>query len=105
MPGRTYLGIPRERIPWAPKIDADACRGCGECLEMCPNGVFALNEDEGKMTVVAPENCVVLCDKCGPLCPTEAISFPDKEETKRLLQRLLREQQGLQAVAGGASGL
>ncbi len=89
--GRAYLGIARELIPWAPTIDRDACIGCGDCLEMCPNGVFVLDEDEGKMRVATPDNCVVLCDKCGPLCATDAITFPDKEETKKLLQRLLRE--------------
>lgn len=103
MGGRTYLGIPREKIPWAPTIDPEACIGCGDCLAMCPNGVFKLDEDEGKMTVAVPDNCVVLCDKCGPSCPTEAISFPDKEETKKLLQRLLRERSEL-APASQAHG-
>ncbi len=93
MAGRTYLGIPREKIPWAPVIDRDACIGCGECLETCPNGVFALNDAEGKMEVVAPDNCVVLCDKCVASCGQDAIRFPDKDETKALLKQLLAAQQ------------
>jgi NAD-dependent dihydropyrimidine dehydrogenase PreA subunit len=85
---RTYLGIPREQIPWAPRIDAEACIGCSECLNFCPNGVYVLNETEGKVEVANPQSCVVLCDKCGPTCPNDAISFPDREQTKRLLKDL-----------------
>lgn len=91
MPSRTYLGIPREKIPWAPQIDRDRCIGCGECLEICPNSVYVLNEDEGKVEVANPDNCVILCDKCAGFCDQEAISFPDKEEIKRLLEELLRK--------------
>jgi|GEM_PF-3253584 len=32
MTARTYLGIPRDLIPWSPTINADRCIGCGECL-------------------------------------------------------------------------
>lgn len=91
MSGGAYLGIPREDIPWAPTIDADLCVGCGQCREVCANGVFALNEGDGKMEVVQPGNCVVLCDKCATFCEAKAISFPDKEETKRFVGQLLRE--------------
>jgi NAD-dependent dihydropyrimidine dehydrogenase PreA subunit len=86
---RSYMGIPREQIPWAPIIDVDRCNGCGACLEECPNGVYALDEQEGVSRVVAPLQCVVLCDKCALTCPSDAISFPDKAATKKLLRELV----------------
>ena len=89
MAGPSYIGIPREKIPWRPGVDAARCIGCGECLETCPNGVFVLNETTGKVEVANPDNCVVLCDNCAEFCPEEAISFPDKEATKRLIGKLL----------------
>jgi len=91
MAGRNYMGIPREKIPWCPRVDADKCVGCGECLETCPNGVFVLNETTNKVEVANPDNCVVLCDKCAGFCPQEAISFPDKEATKRLVGKLVQD--------------
>ena len=91
MATRTYMGIPRDLIPWSPTIDSDRCIGCGECLNTCPNNVFVLNEAENKMTVANPLNCVVLCDKCAGFCPEEAITFPDKDEFKKVLQKLLQQ--------------
>jgi NAD-dependent dihydropyrimidine dehydrogenase PreA subunit len=91
MAGQSYMGIPREKIPWAPRIDPDACAGCGECLEVCPNGVYVLNEEAKRMEVANPNNCVVLCDKCAGFCPQDAITFPDKNEFKKVLQRLREE--------------
>jgi NAD-dependent dihydropyrimidine dehydrogenase PreA subunit len=84
---RTYLGIPREQIPWAPRVDAERCIDCGECVSFCPNGVFA-NDADGKVSVANPSSCVVLCNRCAAACPNDAISFPDREETKRLLKEL-----------------
>jgi len=91
MSKRTYMGIPREQIPWAPRIDADKCLGCGECLDVCPNGVFVMNEAMNIVEIADPNNCVVLCDKCAGFCPVEAITFPDKKETKGLLKKLVSE--------------
>ena len=91
MAGRAYMGIPRNKIPWRPYINADECIGCGTCLETCPNGVFVMNEETDKAEVGEPGNCVVLCDKCKGFCAVEAISFPDKKLTKDLLKRLLEE--------------
>lgn len=86
MADKSYMGIPREKIPWRPFINEEECIGCGTCLETCSNNVFVMNESTGKVEVANPNNCVVLCDKCKGFCEVEAISFPDKEETKRLIK-------------------
>lgn len=91
MAGRAYMGIPRDKIPWRPYINPDKCLGCGTCMETCPNSVFIMNEEAAKVEVGEPNNCVVLCDKCKGFCDVEAISFPDKEETKRLIRNMQKE--------------
>jgi NAD-dependent dihydropyrimidine dehydrogenase PreA subunit len=89
MEKRFYLGIPREEINWYPVIDKEKCTGCQECLNTCPNSVFVFNEELSKAEVSNPYNCVVLCDKCTLFCPSEAISFPDKDQFKKLLRELI----------------
>jgi len=75
---KTYMGIPREDLPWYPRIDEEKCIACGKCLEFCPNDVFELGAKV--MVVKNPMNCVVGCTKCAPECPVDAISFPTKKE-------------------------
>ena len=94
MARRVYLGIPREHIPWAPAVDPEKCVGCRECVDMCSNGVYVLHEAQSRAQVAEPNNCVVLCDKCAGFCPQGAISFPDREETKKLIGRLLQQRSG-----------
>ncbi len=89
MTDRTYMGIPRGDIPWFPEIEADRCIGCGECLDVCANNVFVLDESAQKMLVELPYNCVVLCDKCAKFCPQDAIRFPDRKMIKQLLAEKL----------------
>ena len=88
---KAYLGIPRAMIPWAPSIDSEKCIGCGDCLEFCPNDVYLLFEADQKMQVANPNNCVPMCDRCITSCPNEAISFPDKEKMKKILQDLRQQ--------------
>ena len=89
MSTQTYMGIPREDIPWFPTIDPDKCVNDSVCIDFCDNDVFA---QEDISTVVAnPLNCVVGCSSCARVCPSDALSFPDNEELVEIL-RQLREQ-------------
>jgi NAD-dependent dihydropyrimidine dehydrogenase PreA subunit len=86
-----WRGIPREKIPWYPTIDADRCSGCRTCIEFCRNAVLEFDEQENKARVRNPYNCVVECSTCGRLCPSEAISFPDTDAFGALIKQLLTE--------------
>lgn len=86
MAGQTYMGIPREEIPWFPTVNTDLCINDSLCIDFCSNDVFAQGETS---TIVAnPYNCVVGCSACEKECPVEAISFPDKKELIKILNEL-----------------
>jgi NAD-dependent dihydropyrimidine dehydrogenase PreA subunit len=53
-------------------IDREKCDGCGECISVCPNENFEL-DDEGK-AVANPEGCDECCS-CVESCPQEAIKI------------------------------
>lgn len=84
-----YMGIPREKIPWFPVIDADKCTSCGACLEFCSNNVF--DQGDTAMEVVQPFNCVVGCKACEQECPVGALTFPTNEELIKSLRELREE--------------
>jgi len=86
MSANSYMGIPREKIPWFPTIDPEKCTNCGACLAFCSNGVFA--QGDRSMEVAAPFNCVVGCSACKGECPVEALSFPTNEELIKVLREL-----------------
>lgn len=85
---RKRLLVPREEIAWFPSIDMAECNGCGECADFCRPGVFELGPPDAdatvvrrpKMRVANPYNCLVLCTRCEPVCPSGAISLPDSRE-------------------------
>ena len=54
----------------APKITADQCIRCGQCVAACPSFVIDLGEKQAE--VVRAEWCLG-CGHCGAVCPTEAI--------------------------------
>ena len=35
----TFMGVPRSRIDWSPRIDYARCNDCMECVELPPPGV------------------------------------------------------------------
>lgn len=73
----TWVGIPREQIPWFPVVSAELCNGCGKCLEVCPKDVFAIT-DKQVVEVVEPFACIVGCCFCKSACDPQAILMPEK---------------------------
>lgn len=73
----TYLGVPREQVPWFPVLDESLCDGCDKCLAFCAHAVYARRES-GIVYVAQPMQCVVGCDACARLCRHRAIVFPPR---------------------------
>lgn len=55
------------------KIEEKACRGCQQCVDICPTEVFRYEENERKAQVAEESNCIG-CLSCTYLCPSTAIS-------------------------------
>jgi NAD-dependent dihydropyrimidine dehydrogenase PreA subunit len=69
---------PAPAASWSPRIESDACRACGTCLDECPTGVFSLGRHDKRARVSHPEHCEIHCDRCATHCPEEGISFPGR---------------------------
>jgi len=54
------------------KIDHEKCYGAEECVNVCPAGVYQINDDS-KAVAENVEDCIE-CIACGGVCPAEAIS-------------------------------
>lgn len=65
-------------LPWFPVIDRARCTACGQCVEFCLFGVYAVRD--GRVQVVAPANCKPHCPACARICPAVAIIFPKHDE-------------------------
>lgn len=89
MPETHYKEIPRNLIPWDPKIDPSKCITCGKCVDFCHQKAFKMENINGKKQVtVNPNYCVVFCRGCEDICPAGAISHPDEEETQKIIDKL-----------------
>ena len=52
-------------------LDTDKCVGCGRCAEVCPHGVFGI--DDKKARIIDRDLCME-CGACQNNCPADAIS-------------------------------
>ncbi len=53
------------------QLNTEKCTGCGRCTEVCPHGVFVI--DNGKAQINDRDACME-CGACAMNCPAEAIS-------------------------------
>ncbi len=53
-------------------VDKEKCSGCGECISVCPSGVYDF-DDEGKSEPVNADECSECCS-CVEVCPEGAIT-------------------------------
>ncbi|RPI86027.1 MAG: 4Fe-4S dicluster domain-containing protein [Chloroflexi bacterium] len=56
-------------------IDNEKCKACGDCVDICPNQMIALAEEDGKqyaMFVGSPDDCIG-CLSCESECDEGAI--------------------------------
>ena len=88
----TFMGVPRDKIDWRPRIDYAKCNNCMECAEFCPHNVYEARETgKPKLIVKHPENCVVFCRACSKTCGPDAITFPEKSETTKHIKQIRKE--------------
>jgi 2-oxoglutarate ferredoxin oxidoreductase subunit delta len=75
------------------------CKGCGLCIEFCPQGVFETN-GQGRTIVAHPERCSA-CHWCDMHCPDMAITVRrlEPEEVEELEE--LRELAERGVLPGG----
>jgi len=64
--------MPTKKLP---KIDLDACIGCGACVSACPVNVLDMPSDKAK--VAKPADCTS-CAACVDACPVSAIVMEDQ---------------------------
>ena len=69
----------REEIDWfvaarskAAKLDAELCRGCWTCHDVCPVGCFRPKWGQGVVEMVSRERCVA-CGACVLQCSERAL--------------------------------
>jgi NAD-dependent dihydropyrimidine dehydrogenase PreA subunit len=91
----TFMSVKREKIDWCPTIDYSKCNLCMECDKFCPHKVFERRDDDPKLIVANPHNCVVFCRACSKTCGPDAISFPSKPDTIAAIKKI-REEEGEQ---------
>ena len=53
------------------QLDQEACNGCGRCVEVCPHGVFRI--EERKSWIVDRDACME-CGACARNCPVDAVT-------------------------------
>ena len=83
--------IPREKLPWNPRINYERCLKDLDCMNLCQHGVFEWDPVSRRPFVAHPNNCVPGCDACAKHCRMKAITLPSGDEVRAALRRLRRQ--------------
>lgn len=69
-------------------VDRETCKGCGFCVEYCPNDVLLLSYDFNAKGYHPPDvvkkDACNYCQLCEVICPEFAIFVTLKEEVEEL---------------------
>ncbi|MCL2503057.1 MAG: 4Fe-4S binding protein [Coriobacteriia bacterium] len=80
-------------------IDEKKCNGCGLCVDACHEGAIGIID--GKARLLHDDYCDGLGD-CLPVCPTEAITFEERE-AEAYDEEAVRKNMGKSALAADVS--
>jgi NAD-dependent dihydropyrimidine dehydrogenase PreA subunit len=70
----SFGGMLSERELGVITLDRDRCRGCQQCFDLCPVGVFGPLGEDGKTTFAYRDACFS-CHACVTQCPEDALSL------------------------------
>ncbi len=83
------------------RIDDEKCNGCGACAAACHEGAIEMIDGKAKLT--REDYCDGLGD-CLPQCPTDAISFEEREAPAYDEAAVLAARRQKQAAHSGCPG-
>jgi len=86
MGGASRQGKLAQHSNLSPKVDRKLCKGCGDCIKICPQLAIALIEKKSK---IDQEKCIG-CAECITLCPQGAIQI-QWNETSTIFQKKMVE--------------
>ena len=75
------------------QVDESLCRGCGQCLEVCPFGAIeVVGEDEERRKATIIEIHCQGCGTCLSVCPTGAVDtlYKSDKQIEELIEVMLR---------------
>lgn len=83
------------------KIDEEKCNGCKLCVDACHEGAIGIVD--GKAKLLRDDYCDGLGD-CLPVCPTEAITFEEREALEYNEEEVQKNMQKKEPLACGCPG-